>query len=60
MDFTELFIYSLIQGVTEFLPISSSAHLVLLEGVFNWESAGRWGLEIHGAALVYSSYLLWF
>ena len=41
MGFTELFIYSLIQGVTEFLPISSSAHLVLLEGVFNWESAGR-------------------
>ena len=41
MGFTELFIYSLIQGVTEFLPISSSAHLLLLEDVFNWEGAGR-------------------
>ena len=29
MNFLHIFLLSLIQGVTEFLPISSSAHLVL-------------------------------
>ena len=36
MQFLEIFIYSLIQGLTEFLPISSSAHLYFLEEVFHW------------------------
>ena len=34
MNFWEIFLYSFIQGVTEFLPISSSAHLFLLENIF--------------------------
>ena len=37
----EIFILSIIQGVTEFLPISSSAHLFLLENIFNWSLSGR-------------------
>ena len=41
MNLWEIFLYSFIQGVTEFLPISSSAHLFLLENIFNWPISGR-------------------
>ena len=36
----EIFILSLVQGITEFLPISSSSHLVLLSNYFNFENQG--------------------
>ena len=41
MNFWEMVLYSFIQGVTEFLPISSSAHLFLIENIFNWPVSGR-------------------
>ena len=31
----EIFILSLVQGITEFLPISSSSHLILISKYFN-------------------------
>tara|TARA_B100001057_G_scaffold491770_1_gene582704 strand:+ start:1937 stop:2695 length:759 start_codon:yes stop_codon:yes gene_type:complete len=34
----EVFILSLIQGITEFLPISSSSHLILISNFFNFEN----------------------
>ena len=34
----EIFILSLVQGVTEFLPISSSAHLNIIETIFEYKS----------------------
>lgn len=36
----EIFILSLVQGITEFLPISSSSHLVLLSNYFNFANQG--------------------
>ena len=33
-------ILGIIQGVAEFLPISSSAHLILLPYLFGWEESG--------------------
>ena len=41
MDFFQLTIISLIQGITEFLPISSSGHLVLLPAVTSFQDQGQ-------------------
>lgn len=40
MEFIQFVILSIIQGVTEFLPISSSAHLILLPLLANWQDQG--------------------
>ncbi|BEI22092.1 undecaprenyl-diphosphate phosphatase [Vibrio fluvialis] len=40
MSYFESFILALIQGLTEFLPISSSAHLILPSAVFGWADQG--------------------
>ena len=40
MSFFQLFIVSLIQGITEFLPISSSGHLILLPVLTGWADQG--------------------
>ena len=34
----EIFILSIIQGITEFLPISSSSHLILFSEYLNFEN----------------------
>ena len=34
-DFIEIFILSAVQGISEFLPISSSAHLILVSNLYN-------------------------
>ena len=41
MTFWELILYSLVQGITEFLPISSSGHLIILESILEWPIPGR-------------------
>ncbi|EEF80970.1 undecaprenyl-diphosphate phosphatase [Methylophaga thiooxydans] len=40
MDFIQVFALALLQGLTEFLPISSSAHLILLPIIANWQDQG--------------------
>ncbi|CAD7850303.1 MAG: Undecaprenyl-diphosphatase (EC 3.6.1.27) [Olavius algarvensis Gamma 3 endosymbiont] len=40
MDSLQIFILSIVQGFTEFLPISSSAHLVLLPQLIGWNDQG--------------------
>ncbi len=38
LDFVEIFILSAIQGISEFLPISSSAHIFLISEIKNFSS----------------------
>ena len=40
MSWFEAIVLGLIQGLTEFLPISSSAHLLILSQMFGWEDPG--------------------
>ncbi|MEA2094272.1 MAG: undecaprenyl-diphosphate phosphatase, partial [Pseudomonadota bacterium] len=37
MDTTQTILLALLQGLTEFLPISSSAHLILLPRLAGWQ-----------------------
>ncbi|WP_271271363.1 undecaprenyl-diphosphate phosphatase [Aliamphritea hakodatensis] len=40
MDWLQIITLALIQGLTEFLPVSSSAHLILPSQLLNWEDQG--------------------
>ena len=40
MDWLQTIVLALIQGLTEFLPISSSAHLILPSQLLGWEDQG--------------------
>ena len=40
MNYFQYFFYGLVQGITEFFPISSSAHLKILSEFFNLEDPG--------------------
>ena len=40
MDIIQIIVLGIIQGLTEFLPVSSSAHLVLTSIVMGWEDQG--------------------
>ena len=39
MENIQIFIYSIVQGITEFLPVSSSAHLYFIQDIYNWEDS---------------------
>jgi len=40
METIQAILLAIIQGLTEFLPISSSAHLILLPQLMDWEDQG--------------------
>jgi undecaprenyl-diphosphatase len=53
MDYTHAILLALLQGLTEFLPISSSAHLVLMPRLFGWVDQGlAFDVALHVGTLV--------
>ncbi|MGH1540013.1 MAG: undecaprenyl-diphosphate phosphatase [Arenicella sp.] len=40
MDYFQAIILAIVQGITEFLPISSSAHLILVPKILGWQDQG--------------------
>src|SRR5690554_8103412 len=53
MDFLQALYLGLLQGLTEFLPISSSAHLILVPAFFDWVDQGvAFDLAVHVGTLL--------
>ncbi len=53
MDLIPAIVLGIVQGLTEFLPISSSAHLVLVPWVFGWPEPGlSFDVALHIGTLV--------
>lgn len=53
MDSVQAIILALVQGFTEFLPISSSAHLILPSELLGWEDQGlAFDVAVHVGTLV--------
>ena len=40
MSLIEAIVLGIVQGLTEFLPISSSAHLLVVSSFFGWDDPG--------------------
>jgi len=53
MDLIQIVLLALIQGLTEFLPISSSAHLILPQELFGWPDQGlAFDVAVHFGSLI--------
>lgn len=52
MDWVQALVLAVVQGLTEFLPISSSAHLVLVPYLFGWRDQGlAFDVAVHVGSL---------
>lgn len=52
MDILQLIVLAIMQGLTEFLPISSSAHLILVPVLLGWEDQGLvYDVAVHFGSL---------
>jgi len=53
MDFIQILVLALVQGLTEFLPVSSSAHLILVPIITGWEDQGlAFDVAVHVGTLM--------
>ncbi len=52
MDFGHSAVLAIVQGATEYLPISSSAHLILFPALFGWQDQGlAFDIAVHVGTL---------
>lgn len=52
IDFFHIFVLAVLQGITEFLPVSSSAHLILLPKILGWSDQGiAFDIAVHVGTL---------
>ena len=53
MGITQLIVLAIVQGLTEFLPISSSGHLILVPSLFGWTDQGlAFDVAVHFGSLI--------
>src|SRR5210317_1738065 len=53
MEFIQIITLGLLQGITEFLPVSSSGHLVLVSILLGWQDQGLLvDIAAHAGSLV--------
>lgn len=53
MSYIEAIVLALVQGLTEFLPISSSGHLILVPVFFGWDDQGlAFDIAVHLGSLI--------
>lgn len=53
MDFIQIIVLAIVQGLTEFLPVSSSAHLILFPHLFGWADQGlAFDIAVHLGSLL--------
>lgn len=53
MDILQITVLSILQGITEFLPVSSSAHLILVPVLTAWEDQGLgFDIAVHAGTLL--------
>lgn len=53
MSFIEILVLALLQGLTEFLPVSSAAHLILVPLLTGWDDQGlAFDLALHLGSLI--------
>ncbi len=52
MEIIQIIVLAFVQGITEFLPISSSAHLILVPILFDWQDQGlAFDVAVHVGSL---------
>lgn len=53
MEWLQVLLLALVQGLTEFLPISSSAHLILPHALLGWQDQGlAFDVAVHFGSLL--------
>src|SRR3989344_6692512 len=60
MSILQAAILGIIQGITEFIPVSSSGHLILLPKIAEWQDQGvGFDAMLHGATLLALVIVFW-